>query len=146
MGNLLGKSKKRNPQNSRSDKGGRILSNIPVHEPIPLPLTPQVASMSKKSSFGTHNSGQSSNTKKPLKKYALIQDNFTTLEQVYMFHIVIFSITFFLSQILVIINLISIFLLASKKIITFIKSCKEFVRVYMYSSTFLVVVSFVTSF
>ncbi|KEH38212.1 E3 ubiquitin-protein ligase RGLG2-like protein [Medicago truncatula] len=82
MGNLLGKSKKRNPQNSRSDKGGRILSNIPVHEPIPLPLTQQVASMSKKSNFGTHNSGQSSNTKKPLKKYALIQDNFTTLEQV----------------------------------------------------------------
>jgi len=98
MGNLLGKSKKRNPQNSRSDKGGRILSNIPVHEPILLPPTPQVASMSKKSSFGTHNSGQTSNAKKS-SKYALIKDNFTTLEQVYMFHIMIFSITFFISNI-----------------------------------------------
>jgi hypothetical protein len=59
-------------------------SNLPTQKPIPLPLPlplpPQAtSSMSNKS---THDYGQSSNTKKSPKKYALIQDNFTTLEQV----------------------------------------------------------------
>ncbi|WJX51071.1 E3 ubiquitin-protein ligase rglg4 [Trifolium repens] len=53
---------------------------IPLPLPLPLPLPPQAtSSMSNKS---THDYGQSSNTKKSPKKYALIQDNFTTLEQV----------------------------------------------------------------
>jgi len=73
MGNLLGKSKKQEPQDSRNERISS--SNFPTHKPVPLPLPPQITS------------GQSSNTKKPLKKYALIQDNFTTLEQVYMFHL-----------------------------------------------------------
>ncbi|CAL5187052.1 unnamed protein product [Lathyrus oleraceus] len=90
MGNLLGKNKKHESekQHSRNDKerGGRISSlnfQTQNQKPIPLPLPPQVASsVSKKSSFGKQNSGQSSNTKKPTKKYAFIPDNFTTLEQV----------------------------------------------------------------
>jgi hypothetical protein len=88
MGNLLGKNKMHEPQNSRNDDiriGGRMSSsNLPTQKPIPLPLPlplpPQAtSSMSNKS---THDYGQSSNTKKSPKKYALIQDNFTTLEQV----------------------------------------------------------------
>ncbi|XP_004488557.2 E3 ubiquitin-protein ligase RGLG4-like [Cicer arietinum] len=78
MGNLIGKSKKRDSQNSRSE---RISSNFSNNKPMPLPLQPK-AIMSQKSCFGTYNSGQSSNTKKTPKKYALIPDNFTTLEQV----------------------------------------------------------------
>ncbi|RHN74389.1 putative transcription factor C2H2 family [Medicago truncatula] len=74
MGNLLGKNKKHEHQDTRNDPKGRderiSSSNFPIHKPVPLPLPRQVIS------------GQSSNTKKPLKKYDLIQDNFTTLEQV----------------------------------------------------------------
>ncbi|CAJ2659106.1 unnamed protein product [Trifolium pratense] len=88
MGNLMGKNKKREAQNTRNDddkrRGGRITSsNLPTQKPLPLPLPlplPQVtSSMSKKP---THNSGQSSNTKKSTNKYGLIPDNFTSLEQV----------------------------------------------------------------
>lgn len=81
MGNLIGKSKKRDSQNSRSE---RISSNFSNNKPMPLPLQPK-AIMPQKSCFGTYNSGQSSNTKKTPKKYALIPDNFTTLEQVSFF-------------------------------------------------------------
>ncbi|XP_020206687.1 E3 ubiquitin-protein ligase RGLG4 [Cajanus cajan] len=104
MGNLFGKNKKQGTQSSRSDKGRRIYtttvntrglpSNIstqlPQRQPLlyptlepPPPLPPP--SMPRKPSFGRVNSKQSSsvmNTKQPAKKYALITDNFTTLEQV----------------------------------------------------------------
>ncbi|GAU51701.1 hypothetical protein TSUD_415110 [Trifolium subterraneum] len=78
MGNLMGKNKKREPQNTRNDdnkgRGGRITSsNFPTQKPLPLPLPPQATS----SMFG-----QSSNTNKSTNKYALIQDNFSSLEQV----------------------------------------------------------------
>jgi hypothetical protein len=86
MGNLIGKNKKLEPQNSRNDdkeRGGRISSsNLQTQKPLPLPLPQVTSSMSKKP---TPNSGQSSNTKKSTNKYALIQDNFTSLEQVCMF-------------------------------------------------------------
>jgi hypothetical protein len=83
MGNLIGKNKKLEPQNSRNDdkeRGGRI--SLQTQKPLPLPLPQVTSSMSKKP---TPNSGQSSNTKKSTNKYALIQDNFTSLEQVCMF-------------------------------------------------------------
>ncbi|XP_024632828.2 E3 ubiquitin-protein ligase RGLG4 [Medicago truncatula] len=68
MGNILGNNRNREPQNSRNE----IISspNFPTQKPVPLPLPPEIIS------------GQCSNTKQPSKKYALIHDNFTTLEQV----------------------------------------------------------------
>ncbi|KAJ1381820.1 E3 ubiquitin-protein ligase [Sesbania bispinosa] len=108
MGNLFGRNKKRDTQISRNDKGsgGRISStvsnrpvissNFPTQAPPPsqppsIPAPPRVQSLSKtkRSIFGAHSSEQSSgvvmNTKQSAKKYALIPDNFTTLEQVHMF-------------------------------------------------------------
>ncbi|XP_061336901.1 E3 ubiquitin-protein ligase RGLG4-like isoform X2 [Gastrolobium bilobum] len=105
MGNLFGKNKKRDNQNSRriSSTTSSVSSQIPTHQehhhhhllppyppprsqPPPPPPLARAQSMSKKPSFRTHNSGQSSavreKTKQPAKKYALIVDNFTTLEQV----------------------------------------------------------------
>lgn len=113
MGNLLGRNKKRDPQNSRNGNKGRdgrisstvgsseaVSSHFPTRVPMPQypqlqprpQLPPRAQSLSKRPSFGTHNSGQSSaaaamNSKQSAtaKKYALIPDNFTTLEQVYIF-------------------------------------------------------------
>ncbi|XP_058763546.1 E3 ubiquitin-protein ligase RGLG4-like [Vicia villosa] len=95
MGNFLGKNKKHESQKNHSsrndrEKGGRISSSnfhTQNQKPMSLPLPPpppQVASssMSKKSSFGKQDSGQTSKTMKPSKKYDFIPDNFTTLEQV----------------------------------------------------------------
>lgn len=94
MGNLLGKNKKHesHKQHSRSDgeKGGRISSSNfhtqnqkSMSLPLPPPPPPVASSsMSKKSSLGKQDSGQSSKAMKPSKKYDFIPDNFTTLEQV----------------------------------------------------------------
>ncbi|KAK7243729.1 hypothetical protein RIF29_38539 [Crotalaria pallida] len=96
MGNLLTKGKRRDHQTSRNAKGrdGIIIpSTISTSRALPSHFPsqpPRAQSLSKKPSFETFNSssGQSSlgvvmnKKQQPVKKYALIPDNFTTLEQV----------------------------------------------------------------
>ncbi|XP_057458217.1 E3 ubiquitin-protein ligase RGLG4-like [Lotus japonicus] len=106
MGNLFGRNKKHNPQFSRFDRGreGRISSSVsgrplrspfptelprPPPPPPPLPQAPRLAvpQSKKPAGYWTGNSEESSvamnsKSKQSAKKYALIRDNFNTLEQV----------------------------------------------------------------